>query len=231
MNILLEGIVGSTAYGLAHKDSDIDTKGIFAFDTEDLFGLNYAKLKEVVETHAPLPDNTWYEAAKWCNLALKCNPNILELLYLPNDLYTKKTDLGNLLIELRYNFLSASAVEASYINYARSQLHEIEKRGDFGSDMKKRTAKHGRHLCRLMMQGYELYSTGELTVRLEYKTAVRVKAIGYQAAYGDLAPLKNFYEEYKEKFNSPPAIPHEPNREAVESWLRYVRQRFLKVRH
>lgn len=231
MNILLEGIVGSTAYGLAHKDSDIDTKGIFAFDTQDLFGLNYAKLKEVVETHAPLPDNTWYEAAKWCNLALKCNPNILELLYLPNELYTKKTDLGNYLIEIRYSFLSSSAVENSYINYARSQLHEIEKRGNFGSDMKKRTAKHARHLCRLMLQGHQLYTTGDLTVRLEYKTAVRVKVIGYQAAYGDLAPLRDFYAEYKEKFSEAPAIPPEPQQDVVESWLKYVRQRFLTVRN
>ena len=228
MNILLEGIVGSTAYGLAHKDSDIDTKGIFAFDTKDLFGLNYANLKEVVETHAPLPDNVWYEAAKWCSLALKCNPNILELLYLPNDLYTKKTDLGNMLIEIRYAFLNAPSVHGSYLKYAKSQLDKIEKNGKFGSDMKNRTAKHARHLCRLMIQGLELYSTGDLTVRLEYKTAVRVKAIGYQALYGDLAPLRNFYEEYKEKFDkAPPVIPPEPNREAVESWLKYVRQRFL----
>jgi predicted nucleotidyltransferase len=228
MNIILEGIVGSTAYGLAHKDSDIDKKGIFVFDTEDLFGLNYRTMKDVVETHAPEPDNTWYEAAKWCNLALKCNPNILELVFLPNDLYTVKTDVGEMLREIRSSFLSAPAVRNSYINYARSQLHKIEGTGNFGSDLKKRTAKHARHLIRLMMQGYQLYTTGDLTVRLGNLTAMQVRAIGDMTAEGDLIPLKELYEKYKESFEvATPVIPEVPDKEAVESWLKYVRQRFL----
>src|SRR6188768_2027896 len=124
--LLLEGIVGSTAYGLAHAESDIDKKGIFAFDTNDLFGLNYRTLMDVSSSNDP--DRTIYEAAKWCNLALKCNPNILELAYLPADLYTVRTGLGDALIEIRDSFLSAPAVRAAYINYARSQLHKIEER-------------------------------------------------------------------------------------------------------
>lgn len=232
MNIILEGIVGSTAYGLAHKDSDIDKKGIFAFDTKDLFGLNYRTMKDVVETHAPNPDNTWYEAAKWCNLALKCNPNILELLFLPDDLYTVRTDVGDMLINIRKSFLSAPAVRNSYINYARSQLHQIENHGHFGSDMKKRTAKHARHLVRLMMQGFQIYRTGDLTVRINPKAAEEVKTIGDLAAEGDLSRLKAVYEGYKIAFDETfPEIPEEPDRTTVESWLKYVRQQFLQVRY
>lgn len=224
---LLEGIVGSTAYGLAHAGSDIDKKGIFAFNTKDLFGLNYRTMTDVISSNDP--DITLYEAAKWCNLALKCNPNILELIYLPNDLYTVKTDLGNFLIEIRKSFLSAGAVRSAYINYARSQLHKIEERGDFGSDMKKRTEKHARHLVRLMMQGYQLYATGDLTVRLSEPTAIQVKAIGFMAGRGDLVPLKDIYEQYKEAFDtSKSVLPDEPDRRTVESWLSYVRERLLK---
>lgn len=230
MNILLEGIVGSTAYNLAHKDSDIDKKGIFAFATNDLFGLNYRTLKEVKETHAPEPDNTWYEVAKWCSLAMKCNPNILEVVFLPDNLYTVRTDLGNSLIEIRQAFLSAPAVRGAYINYARSQLHQIENHGHFGSDMKKRTEKHARHLMRLMIQGYELYTTGNLTVRLGDLTAEQVKRIGFLAGQGDIQPLKQVYESYKYAFEQvDPVLPEEPNREAIESWLKHVRKRFLKV--
>ncbi|GAA1913626.1 hypothetical protein GCM10009753_52280 [Streptantibioticus ferralitis] len=34
MHVLLSGTVGSTAYGLAHKGSDIDRLGVFAAPTE-----------------------------------------------------------------------------------------------------------------------------------------------------------------------------------------------------
>lgn len=232
MNIILEGIVGSTAYNLNHKDSDIDKKGIFAFSTQNLFGLNYRTMKDVVETHAPEPDNTWYEAAKWCNLALKCNPNILELVFLPEDLYTIRTDMGDMLIKIRKSFLSAEAIRNAYINYARSQLHKIESTGNFGSDLKKRTEKHARHLVRLMMQGFQLYVTGELDVRLDNTTAMQVRSIGFMAGEGDLLPLKEIYERYKNAFDTiSPAVPVEPDREKVESWLKYVRQQFLPVHY
>jgi uncharacterized protein len=226
-NLLLEGIVGSTAYGLAHEGSDIDKKGIFAVDTNDLLGLNTPK--DVYEQHAPEPDGTWYEAAKWAKLALKCNPNILELVYLPDDLYTHRTDLGDDLISIRKAFLSKDAVKNAYINYARSQLHEIEKRGDFGSDLKKRTEKHARHLVRLMMQGYQLYATGDLTVRLGWADATFVKGVGTQAGKGDLVPLRKAYDSYKEAFDDTETVlPDKPDLAPVESWLRHVRKRLLK---
>jgi uncharacterized protein len=228
MNMILEGIVGSTAYNLAHENSDIDKKGIFAFNTSDLFSVRYKSLTDVRETHAPQPDNTWYEAAKWCGLALKCNPNILELVFLPSDLYTVRTPLGDSLIEIRSSFLSAPAVRGAYINYARSQLHEIEKKGHFGSDLKKRTEKHARHLVRLMMQGFQLYATADLTVRLSDLDSMLVKQVGKEAGEGNLDLLRNTYNEYKNAFDSiSPVIPEKPDQEKVESWLYDVRRKFL----
>lgn len=226
VNLLLEGIVGSTAYGLAHEHSDIDKKGIFAVNTRDLLGLGTPK--SVYEQHSPLPDITWYEAKKWAELALRCNPNILELVYLTNDLYTTRTDLGEDLISIRSSFLSQDCVKNSYVKYARSQLHKIEERGDFGSDMKKRTEKHARHLVRLMMQGFELFSTGKLTVRLDQATAIQVKAIGFMAGNGDLLPLKSIYAMYSEEFdNCTSVLPLRPDEAAIERWLQNVRQRLL----
>lgn len=227
--VILEGVVGSTAYGLNHAKSDIDKKGIFAFNTSDLFGLRYNQLKDVVETNSLISDITYYEAAKWCNLALKCNPNILELVFLTNDLYTARSDLGNALIDIRSAFLSQSAVKSSYINYARSQLHEIEQDGKFKKRPVAKVEKHARHLVRLMMQGYELYTTGGLTVRLTPDTVVQVRAVAYMAGLGDLGPLRAVYDNYHDGFEtSVSALPYEPDVEAVEGWLQHVRQRLLK---
>ena len=39
MKIILEGVVGSTAYGLNTPESDIDTAGIFVAPLEEVLGL------------------------------------------------------------------------------------------------------------------------------------------------------------------------------------------------
>ncbi len=49
MHVLLSGIVGSTAYGLAHAGSDIDRLGMFAAPTEQLHGLHRSAESHVTE--------------------------------------------------------------------------------------------------------------------------------------------------------------------------------------
>lgn len=39
MNVLLKGVVGSTAYGLNHENSDVDYMGVFAAPTSEVLGL------------------------------------------------------------------------------------------------------------------------------------------------------------------------------------------------
>ncbi|WP_399208205.1 DNA polymerase beta superfamily protein [Streptomyces sp. SLBN-118] len=105
MNILLSGIVGSTAYGLAGPGSDVDRLGLFAVDTAALHGLH-----RPTESHVTTaPDRTLHEAAKWCRLALRGNPTVTELVWLPDDLYEVRTPLGDELIELRSSLFPPSA--------------------------------------------------------------------------------------------------------------------------
>ena len=162
MNVLLSGIVGSTAYGLATNESDVDTLGVYACDTRELHGL-----KEVVETHVTVnPDATHHEARKYCRLALRCNPTVTELMWLDN--YIEAETLGIVLVTLRDRFLSQRLVRDSYLGYASAQFRRLEQRGDgsFSADTRKRTAKHARHLLRLLHQGAQLYSEGELRIKV-----------------------------------------------------------------
>ena len=85
---LLEGVVGSTAYGLATPESDEDRLGIFARPTEELFGLSQLR-DSIVSTK---PDSTWHEAAKALRLILACNPTAMEILWLES--YDITTPLG-----------------------------------------------------------------------------------------------------------------------------------------
>jgi hypothetical protein len=221
-NILLSGVVGSTAYGLAREGSDVDRLGLFATPTEELLGLRTPKESHVTTA----PDRTLHEAAKWCRLALGGNPTVMELVWLPDELYEVRTPLGDELIGIRGSLLGARRVRDAYLGYATQQFRRLLARGDgsFSADTRKRTAKHARHLKRLCEQGYELYRTGALTVRVEDPEAYH--RFGEQvAADPDAAtPLLSRFETAFAK--TPSVLPEQPDEAAVEAWLRRVRRHF-----
>lgn len=220
MNILLSGIVGSTAYGLAREGSDIDRLGVYAVDTVELHGLYQPKQSHVTTD----PDVTYHEVAKWCRLALSGNPTVMELVWLPDDLYEVRTELGDELISLRTSFLSAKRVRDAYLGYATQQFKKLESRGDgtFGPDLAHRTAKHARHMNRLLIQGFELWSTGSLTIRLDHPGDVM--SFGARVSMGDPMVARELLENYEAAFDSNPSVlPGTPDEAAVEAWLRKVR--------
>lgn len=222
-NVLLSGIVGSTAYGLATEDSDVDRLGVFAAKTERLLGLHPVQ-QSVVSSK---PDATWHEAGKFASLALKVNPTITELMWLPGDLYETRTELGDALIAVRRHFLSRGAVRNAYLGYATQQFKRLENRGDgsFSADTRKRTAKHARHLYRLHAQGIMLWQTGRLTVRLPHGDAVLCRAFGEDVAAGDLEAGRKVIEWAEHIFDtSKSPLPEKPDERTVEDWLQDVRR-------
>ena len=223
MNILLSGVVGSTAYGLATPNSDVDRLGLFAEPTASLLGLRTPKESHVTTE----PDRTMHEAAKWCRLALGGNPTVSELVWLPEDLYEVRTELGDELIGIRTAFLSAGRVRDAYLGYATQQFRKLENRGDgsFSADTRRRTAKHARHLARLVQQGRELYATGELRIRLEdprwfLDFGERVAGGDLEEARGLLARAESDFAELRTP------LPGEPDEDTVEAWLRRVRDAY-----
>jgi predicted nucleotidyltransferase len=221
MNVLLSGIVGSTAYGLNGPDSDVDRLGMFAAPTAALLGLHEPDETRVT-TH---PDSTLHEARKYVRLALGGNPTVSELMWLPDDLYEVRTPLGQQLIEIRNGFLSAKRVRDAYLGYATQQFRRLEHRGDgsFSADTRKRTAKHARHLYRLLIQGLWLYRSGELQIRLEEPGLVRF--FGERVAAGDVDHARQVLANYEEAFNAlRTPLPERPDEATVDSWLRAVRR-------
>ena len=221
-NILLSGVVGSTAYGLAHAGSDVDRLGLFAAPTEELHGLHPPKESHV----STAPDRTLHEAAKWCRLALGGNPTVTELVWLPDELYEVRTPLGDELVDIRTTFLSAPRVRDAYLGYATQQFRRLLGRGDgsFSADTRKRTAKHARHLKRLCGQGYELYTTGRLSIRVDDPESFH--RFGEQVADDPetALPLLRRYESAFEEARS--VLPEQPDERAADVWLRKVRRHF-----
>ena len=222
-NVLLSGIVGSTAYGLDTEDSDVDRLGVFAAATTKLLGLHPVQ-QSIVSSK---PDATYHEAGKFAALALKVNPTITELMWLPDKLYETRAALGSALIAIRSSFLSRKAVRNAYLGYATQQFKRLENRGDgsFSADTRKRTAKHARHLYRLHAQGIMLWQTGHLTVRLPHGDAVLCRAFGEKVAAGDLDAGRKVIAWAEEVFDtSRSPLPEQPGVAAVEDWLQEVRR-------
>lgn len=224
MTVVLSGIVGSTAYGLAREGSDIDRLGCYVEPTDKFLGLHppTGKAASRVRTN---PDVTEHEIGKYVSLLLNCNPTVTELLWL--DEWEVKTDIGAELVAMRSAFPSARRVRNAYLGYATAQFRKLCERGDgsFSADTRKRTAKHARHLRRLCWQGLHFYTEGTLPIRVENPD--QYHEFGERVAADPLL-AQNMINGYAEMFDSATsALPDEPDEAAVNDWLVSVRRRFL----
>ncbi|MGV9805912.1 nucleotidyltransferase domain-containing protein [Micromonospora chersina] len=221
MHLLLSGIVGSVAYGLAGPDSDVDRIGVFAAPTVAFHGLHPPR-ESVVTTD---PDVTLHECAKYARLALSGNPTATELMWLPEECYETRTGFGERLIGIRAAFLSAPRVRDAYLGYASQQFRKLTTR-DSSTGGRRRSAKHARHLARLLHQGRVLYATGVLEIRLADPEWFR--AFGERVAGGALAEAEELVAAAERDFariRTP--LPERPDEETVERWLLDVRAAHL----
>lgn len=221
-NLLLSGIVGSTAYGLATPDSDVDRLGVFAAPTVAFHGLSQPN-DSIVTTK---PDNTLHEAKKYIQLALRCNPSVLELLWLADELYETTTELGYELVRLRRAVLSARLVRDAYLGYAQQQASKLRRQSVNPAENPDRVAKHARHLARLLVQGRELYAEGVLRVRVGDPQLFH--DFGAAVAGGDLTKATLLLARTERDFDtirSP--LPDRPDEKKAERWLLRVRREFL----
>lgn len=119
---ILEVLTGSRAYGLATPESDYDYRGI-AIPPLPYF-LGYAYRFEQREDHND-QDSVIYDIRKFFNLASECNPNVIELLWVPEHCIVLITRWGEELIRNRKLFLSIKAKD-TFSGYAVAQLKRIK---------------------------------------------------------------------------------------------------------
>lgn len=226
--LMLEGVVGSTAYGLATPSSDIDYSGIYVEPTANLLGLHPPSRERATKKGRDGSDATYHEIGKAMSLMLGCNPTAMEILWLES--YTATTDFGLELISLRDCFLSAGRVRDAFWGYATSQFHRLLDRGRFQGSLETRREKHARHTRRLLWQGLELYTTGVLPIRVpdpekyfEFGRAIRDDPEAKAAV--------DLLTEYQIRFdNASTVLPLHPDEAPLEDLLQRVRRAYLDPR-
>ena len=222
-NIILEGVTGSTAYGLATENSDVDIKGVYLLPTQKIVEIGFDPQK-TTKDHTD-PDWVYHEVGKFMKLVMAGNPTVTELLFL--DEYTILTPVGQLLIDNRDAFLSTKAVTNAYSGYAFSQAQRLNNRTQQGLDgydsaLKNRFAKHTRHCFRLLMQARQLLETGTLNVKVTPEQREYLFAMGEKSVD---EVVEEFMRQDTEMKSVKSVLPDEPDHERLNELLFEIRMK------
>ncbi|MFJ2277024.1 DNA polymerase beta superfamily protein [Streptomyces sp. NPDC087866] len=202
-------VMGSRAFGLATEDSDTDRRGVFLAPTP----LFWRFEKPPTHIEGPAEEQFSWELERFCELALRANPNVLECLHSPLVDHVDAT--GRELLALRGAFLSRRAHD-SFVRYAVAQRRKLE------ADVRQYGAprwKHAMHLLRLLASCRDLLRTGVLDIEVgearEDLLAVRRGEVPWPEVERRMIRLA---AENDEAAPASP-LPAEPDRARVEDFL------------
>lgn len=112
--ILFECVSGSMAYGTASEKSDRDIKGVYVIPRDDFYSLSYPN--QINEDNNNV---MFYELGKFIELLSKNNPNMLELLAMPEDCIIYKHELYD---QVKSGMFLSKLCKESFAGYAMTQL-------------------------------------------------------------------------------------------------------------
>lgn len=169
-DVHFEGITGSFAYGISGDTSDTDVVGICIPPMEYVFphtigyingfGPMPPKFDNSQQHHIQLNDKEYdvaiYSIVRFFDLVAENNPNLIDVLFLPDRCITHIDNIGRLIRQNRKTFLTRHAFH-KFIGYAYSQLKKMEAMNPKESrkeliDKHGFDTKFGSHLVRLALE-------------------------------------------------------------------------------
>ncbi len=207
-------VMGSRAFGLATDASDVDRRGVYVAPSPLFWRFD----KPPTHVTGPADEQFSWELERFCVLALRGNPNLLECLHSP--LVEHVDPIGRELLELRGAFLSRR-VEGTFRGYADQQLGRLE--GDIRNHGKPRW-KHAMHLLRLLISCRDLLGSGRLTVDVgDYRAPLLAVKRGERSWEETRTWMRALHDEIDDAVTRTP-LPAEPDRSRVEDFLIRVRR-------
>lgn len=157
--VIYQAVIGSRAYGLDTDGSDTDRRGIYQAPT-DLVQSLYDPPQRLEDDAA---QECFWELKKFLVLALKANPNVLEVLYSP--IVEVAEPAAEALLAIRPAFISR-LVYQTFNGYVISQFKKMMR-----SKQVKREPnwKRAIHVIRLLESGITILKTGELQLRTRHR--------------------------------------------------------------
>lgn len=112
--LIFETIAGSKAYGLNTASSDTDIRGVFVLPKELFYSLEYTP-----QVSNETNDIVYYELRRFIELLSKNNPNIMELLNVPDDCIVYRHPIMDL---IKTELFLSKLCEQTFANYAFTQI-------------------------------------------------------------------------------------------------------------
>jgi len=216
--VLLKGLVGSHAYGVATENSDKDYMSVYVDPLDHYFGLNKSSTNHSVSETL---DNTEFEFLKFVKLCVNFNPNVVPLLFL--NQYEELSTFGLYLLEQKNEFVTKKAYN-SLLGYANGQKLKAEMgvTEKFGEKRKNLINEYGydikaaSHTVRLLNLAKHLFKYNEVNLKagaeevLEFKLGKHPKSFFDERFETLLAESKEFYQTCK--------LPEDVNYEKVNNF-------------
>lgn len=124
--LIYEYVRGSTAYGLADPDSDVDRGGVYMEPVRQLFNIDLCARQD--EVHDERHDTVWFSLDKFFRLLLKANPTVLEALFIPKEHVIYEHPIMTEIKEHAGMFLTKQCF-GSFINYSSNQIQRARSLG------------------------------------------------------------------------------------------------------
>jgi hypothetical protein len=206
-------VMGSRAFGLATETSDTDRRGVYVAPTPLFWRFD----KPPTHVTGPRDEQFSWELERFCVLALRANPNLLEVLHSP--LVEHMDPVGRELLDLRQAFLSRNA-DSTFRGYAAQQLSRLE--ADIRNHGEPRW-KHAMHLLRLLISCRDLMRTGRLTIDVgEHREPLLAVKRG-ERTWDEVRTWMRTLHDEADAATAHTPLPAEPDRTRVEDFLIRVR--------
>lgn len=207
-------VMGSRAFGLATESSDTDRRGVYVAPTPLFWRFD----KPPTHVTGPQDEQFSWELERFCSLALRANPNLLECLHSP--LVDTADETGRELLDLRGAFLSRRA-HATFRGYAAQQLSKLE------ADIRHHGVprwKHAMHLLRLLLSCRDLLRTGRLTIDVGDQRDPLLAVRRGERSWEEVRTwMQGLHEEVDEAVERSP-LPADPDTARIEDYLLRVRR-------
>ncbi|MEV6795842.1 nucleotidyltransferase domain-containing protein [Streptomyces sp. NPDC051320] len=208
-------VMGSRAFGLATDSSDTDRRGVFLAPTPSFWRFD----KPPTHVEGPADEQFSWELERFCELALRANPNILECLHSPLVEHIDAT--GRELLALRDAFLSR-AVHRTFTRCALGQRKKLT------ADVRQYGAprwKHAMHLLRLMAGCRDLLRTGSLVIDVGDDRDRLLAVKRGEVPWPEIERLMGRLADECDEAAARTALPPEPDRARVGDFLFRTRRR------
>ncbi|GAA3397221.1 nucleotidyltransferase domain-containing protein [Streptomyces roseoviridis] len=207
-------VMGSRAFGLATEDSDTDRRGVYLAPTPLFWRFD----KPPAHVEGPAPEQFSWELERFCELALRNNPNVLECLHSPVVEHADAT--GRELLSLRGAFLSRRS-HATFVRYAAGQRRKLD------ADVRQYGAprwKHAMHLLRLLISCRDLLRSGELRIDVGEGRERLLAVKRGEVSWPEVESWMNRLQDEADHAHTISPLPEAPDTARVQDFLTRARR-------